>query len=887
MLQVETFLTGNKRMKTTSVRRNPSTATVTTSARGSQPPPAAVPCTSTTVQTTPQPIQPKTAQVILVQKTPKLFLGKNGEAIQQIVLAQPAVAVSVSDADLRTHLSGGEAVETVSGVTAGDAFQQATAATQGGATVTYVSSGQASLAPSEGDFVTASQTDGVLVPQVVSQGTEDAEQTPQQHIGTMDAYPLGQHINTANATYVYTTDYPPYYQYQPLHSPSQPTYIIQQQNSPGSVDEDTSAQLGHTTRASPATIQWLINNYEPADGTSLPRCTLYSHYIKHCNENKLEPVNAASFGKLIRSVFHGLRTRRLGTRGNSKYHYYGIRIKPDSPLNRGLNSSSMSINEDYTRAHMITTPSQHIAQMHNRNNTSRRPTMGAGSMGNRAAANVAIIESSAPHSHSNNSSTSPSPGYTPSTQQTHGSSFQPYQNQSSNSSTNGENCAEIDREILGDGEVPQVPIPDMQGLENFLQPLGLSLQHAMRFIEGYTANCGEVLECVKQLQFEAVEECWVTFWQPENDQEEMEDDECATNEKPLKGLSQIQLFRLCTVPQMQTFVQNMDFAFYQVIAEVLIPDVLSSNMSSTLTTQIRNFAKSLEGQLKKAMQGAPDVIQKKKLVAVRMLAQTLRRYTSLNHLATAARGVLQKPDQIQQMYQDFNRVDISNVQDQAGWVCDCDPVLVSNLQSDFRENLQKQKTLEQWAEWMEAVVDQVLAKYHDKPLNILADVAKQFLKNWSFYSSMIIRDLTLRSAQSFGSFHLIRLLYDEYLLYLVELRLAKAANKPVISIMAQTSDSSTCVSSSPTVTVNSSLLNSGMGMMPAHTQHVFHTLENQQAVNILYVDETSGHQHTIHYVDMDNDTQMDALEQIVQSSEMTLDEVKNDLNNHGKEIDIM
>uniref|UniRef100_A0A0M3I8B0 Upstream stimulatory factor 1-like n=1 Tax=Ascaris lumbricoides TaxID=6252 RepID=A0A0M3I8B0_ASCLU len=105
--------------------------------------------------------------------------------------------ISVSDADLRTHLSGGEAVETVSGVTAGDAFQQATAATQGGATVTYVSSGQASLAPSEGDFVTASQTDGVLVPQVVSQGTEDAEQTPQQHIGTMDAYPLGQHINTA------------------------------------------------------------------------------------------------------------------------------------------------------------------------------------------------------------------------------------------------------------------------------------------------------------------------------------------------------------------------------------------------------------------------------------------------------------------------------------------------------------------------------------------------------------------------------------------------------------------------------------------------------------------------------------------------------------------
>ena len=79
-------------------------------------------------------------------------------------------------------------------------------------------------------------------------------------------------------------------------------------------------------------VAWLVENYETAEGTSLPRSTLYNHYMRHCNENKLDAVNAASFGKLIRSVFTGLRTRRLGTRGNSKYHYYGIRIKPSSTL---------------------------------------------------------------------------------------------------------------------------------------------------------------------------------------------------------------------------------------------------------------------------------------------------------------------------------------------------------------------------------------------------------------------------------------------------------------------------------------------------------------------------------------------------------------------------
>ena len=36
--------------------------------------------------------------------------------------------------------------------------------------------------------------------------------------------------------------------------------------------------------------------------------------MRHCSGSKIDPVNAASFGKLIRSVFIGLKTRRLGTR---------------------------------------------------------------------------------------------------------------------------------------------------------------------------------------------------------------------------------------------------------------------------------------------------------------------------------------------------------------------------------------------------------------------------------------------------------------------------------------------------------------------------------------------------------------------------------------------
>lgn len=90
--------------------------------------------------------------------------------------------------------------------------------------------------------------------------------------------------------------------------------------------------IAATMGSSPVTVNWLLQNYETSEGNSLPRALMYGHYLRHCAELRLDPVNAASFGKLIRSVFVGLTTRRLGTRGNSKYHYCGIRIKDTSTL---------------------------------------------------------------------------------------------------------------------------------------------------------------------------------------------------------------------------------------------------------------------------------------------------------------------------------------------------------------------------------------------------------------------------------------------------------------------------------------------------------------------------------------------------------------------------
>ena len=78
------------------------------------------------------------------------------------------------------------------------------------------------------------------------------------------------------------------------------------------------------------TLEWLSENYELIHGVCVPRCVLYTHYLDFCKKRKFSPAGPATFGKLIRQKFPKLTTRRLGTRGQSKYHYYGISIKESS-----------------------------------------------------------------------------------------------------------------------------------------------------------------------------------------------------------------------------------------------------------------------------------------------------------------------------------------------------------------------------------------------------------------------------------------------------------------------------------------------------------------------------------------------------------------------------
>ncbi|KAG9353825.1 hypothetical protein JZ751_011949, partial [Albula glossodonta] len=342
------------------------------------------------------------------------------------------------------------------------------------------------------------------------------------------------------------------------------TYLIES----SSVENATAQPAAQTTRVSTATIemaietlqkseglstqrslllnshlQWLLENYETAEGVSLPRSTLYNHYLRHCQEQKLEPVNAASFGKLIRSIFMGLRTRRLGTRGNSKYHYYGIRVKPESPLNR--------LQEDM----------QYIALRQQPVHQKQRfkPVQKIDGL---------VEESFSGVSH-----------HTPSASEHH------------------QHFLDASRAL------PEFVELNLAGANMDL----ITSEDLKTFQTLYREHCEAILDVVVNLQFSLIEKLWQTFWRYSSSSSVegttiLENSGVSESEA---RLPQAKVLLLCKSEAVLKWMSACDYVMYQALVEILIPDVLRP-IPSALTQAIRNFAKGLEGWLTNAMSAIPQ-----------------------------------------------------------------------------------------------------------------------------------------------------------------------------------------------------------------------------------------------------------------------------------------
>ncbi|XP_031203041.1 DNA-binding protein RFX6 isoform X2 [Mastomys coucha] len=380
------------------------------------------------------------------------------------------------------------------------------------------------------------------------------------------------------------------------------------------------------------TLQWLEDNYIVCEGVCLPRCILYAHYLDFCRKEKLEPACAATFGKTIRQKFPLLTTRRLGTRGHSKYHYYGIGIKESSAYyhsvysGKGLTrfSGSKLKNEGgFTRKYSL---------------SSKTGTL----------------------------------------------------------------------------------LPEFPSAQHLVYQGCISKDKVDTLIMMYKTHCQCILDNAINGNFE------------------------------------------------------------EVLTDVLIPATMQEMPESfhcSLLTDIRNFAKNWEQWVVSSLENLPEALIEKKIAILRRFVSSLKRQTSFLHLAQIARPALFDQHVVNAMVSDIEKVDLNSIGSQALLTISNSTDTESDIYSEhdsitvfqeLKDLLKKNATVEAFIEWLDTVVEQRVIKMSKQNGRSLKKRAQDFLLKWSFFGARVMHNLTLNNAASFGSFHLIRMLLDEYILLAME-----------------------------------------------------------------------------------------------------------------------
>ncbi|ELT87881.1 hypothetical protein CAPTEDRAFT_108705, partial [Capitella teleta] len=393
----------------------------------------------------------------------------------------------------------------------------------------------------------------------------------------------------------------------------------------------------------------LDENYERAEGVCLPRCILYTHYQEFCKKEKFEAVGAATFGKLLRQRFPRVTTRRLGTRGQSKYHYYGIGIKETSQYYQSVyNGKGLT-----------------------RFSGAKVKTEGAG-------------------------------------------------RKYSLSSKTG------------------TLLPDFPDARFLNLPENVPRDKMETLMLMYRTHCQRIIDAVVSANFYEVKNLLLHFWQGMPD-----------HLSPLLDSSII-----CDV------IPVCDDILYQALLDTIIPSTIQ-DIPESLATEIKIFAKHLPGWMIVALEGTPEAVVRGKLTVLKPFIKNIKGQLSFIQLAQTTRQVLMTSDTVSQMHKDLSRVDISKVCVEMGFqtnttelqkadasLFDHCAVCEQTAFASLKDLLSTHSTVEDITDWLDVLLESCL-------LSLSTDQSFQskaacFLLMWSSVGSVVVRDLTLCSAPSFG-----------------------------------------------------------------------------------------------------------------------------------------
>ncbi|KAJ6485028.1 hypothetical protein C8R47DRAFT_1130566 [Mycena vitilis] len=530
---------------------------------------------------------------------------------------------------------------------------------------------------------------------------------------------------------------------------------------------------------------WLTANYAPYPDGNVPRQGLYFSYRRVCDQYGIPHINTATLGKAIRLCFPTIKTRRLGVRGNSKYHYCGI---------RPATSAEAEWLQDY---------------IHKSNNTAGQPAINASRPANdhSEAANrseersdedddedsegVSSAVGSKRNSLTLGADLKGGPIFThdlsdktPTAATLQGQATQrppgsyPIQASIRRHPTQDGALGVQSHSPPSSNAVPylasQQPtsvrqFPHFPSIEeavgvNSTSPHGIAAREVWGWFQDHLDS---LLESVRSFRFDQFEMHLRTFW------------------SSLGGNHR----EVVHAPAIAGLMAKADAIVYDEILEILRSQMLSP-ITPTSLASLRQLANKMEKILLVALESYGNTFVEPKVELGARFGHLVLRFLDIYQVTQALNTVLTNQKQLAEMRRSWQKVDFESVRNQSALVCNCrHEDLVQLLEVEFvgmLESLTKStEPVREVMTWADKCCERLMGSSrasHGGTEERSTMSSRSVLIRWGYVTSQVMRDLTIRSDPAFGAFQIMKLFLDDWIAVNVLRSVALSTNSVAASV---------------------------------------------------------------------------------------------------------
>ncbi|EEB09619.2 transcriptional repressor Sak1 [Schizosaccharomyces japonicus yFS275] len=528
---------------------------------------------------------------------------------------------------------------------------------------------------------------------------------------------------------------------------------------------------------------WLKRNCEAQADAAVQRNHIYAQYVDSCNALRTKPLNPASFGKLVRLLFPAIKTRRLGTRGHSKYHYCGIRLRGEcfrrvkkngsgSPQSGIVHQSGI----DSTLMQSKNVPSPPIINSASNLSLSINPSVDTAALD--VSTQERFVTETGNHNASHSSLTD-SHGGTTHSQSSHPQSHSPRSTLPSIStdpslispvafdSIRYVPCLHL--AFIPPHRLPWIPNLNIKAFT--LPPLNVQLpepynnEDAKRALSTvYAAHCTTLIESVRFMHLKQFLSQIASF--------------PSTLSSPL--------LTLLSAPELGPWIEQADIVMYREIIRLLFPMTLQVVPPPVLVL-LRHLAANLESHVSSIYASHSNSLRQAKVMTATVFGTLLSRLLRVNDTAHAAARFLANPADRQLICGDWNRfIDVQYIvyRELSGGHKDAISAIdewyrILSSYNTCEDGIPKTKEGEVGngnysvnrveLRQIDGVLDRMADFFLELPSRFPSCSPKLFLLNLSALLTGILREITVSGGEAFGALWVIRCWIDEYVTWVAEI----------------------------------------------------------------------------------------------------------------------